>query len=79
MKALEWSWRYRRATRPVPGYLQQIRLTGPARFDPTLQTAGEIIRARQMTGGPILNGALENTGGLVAPERAPESRRQQAA
>lgn len=79
MNALNWSWRHRRATSPVPAYLQQIRITGPVRFDPTLQTAGQIMQTRQVAGSPDLNGAVEKTGRLVPPERALDVRRQQAA
>jgi hypothetical protein len=50
MNALDWPWGYRKATDPLPAYLQQIRITVPVQFDPTLQTAGETIHARQGAG-----------------------------
>jgi hypothetical protein len=79
MKVLEWSWRYRRATQPRPRYLQEIHVTGPARFDATLQMAGEMMRARQTTGGPVLNGGLRSTSLTVVSATAPTGGRQQAA
>lgn len=59
----------------MPAYLQQTRITGPVRFDPALQTAGQ----SQVAGPPELNGAVEKTGRLAPPERALDVRRQQAA
>jgi hypothetical protein len=52
MKAHEWSWRHRRATSPVPGYLQPLHSTGPVRFDPTLQIAADIVLTHQIAVAP---------------------------
>ena len=47
MIGLDWPWRRRKETDPFLRYLQPIHISGPVRFDPALQTAGEIIQARQ--------------------------------
>jgi hypothetical protein len=62
----------------VPAYLQQIRITGPVRFDSMLWTAGQIMQTRQVAGSPDLNGAVEKPLRLVPPERALDVRRQAA-
>jgi hypothetical protein len=66
MNAHKWSWRYCNTTIPLPAYLQPLRSAGPVRFDPTLQTAGEIMATGQVlvrseAGGParsVDHGAL---------------------
>ena len=45
MRRFDWPWR-RGATGPLPRYVQPMRVSGPVRLDPTLQTVGEIIEAR---------------------------------
>jgi hypothetical protein len=44
MKEHKWWWS-RHTSGPLPTYLQPIRHSGRLRFDPTLQTAGEVVRA----------------------------------
>jgi hypothetical protein len=41
--------------------------------------AGEMMRARQTTGGPVLNGGLRSTSLTVVSATAPTGGRQQAA
>ena len=66
MNTQNWSWRHPNAIGPLPGYLQSLRSAGSVRFDPTLQTAGEIMATGQVlvrseAGGParsVDHGAL---------------------
>ena len=47
----EWPWRHSNAGSPQPTYLQPARTTGPVRFDRTLQTAADIMRASRARSG----------------------------
>lgn len=59
MNTQRWYWRHGNATNPLPAYLQPLRSAGRVRFDPTLQTAGEILASGQI---------------LVRPEAAESAR-----
>ena len=48
MNTQRWPRRHGNATNPLPAYLQPLRSAGRVRFDPTLQTAGEILASRQI-------------------------------
>jgi len=46
MPAQEWRLRRQRElTGPLPAYLQPVHTRGRLRFDPSLQTAGELMRS----------------------------------
>jgi hypothetical protein len=60
MNTQNWSWRHPNAIGPLPGYLQPLRSAGSVRFDPTLQTAGEIMATRQVLVRPGAGGSARS-------------------
>jgi len=44
-------------TQEPPSYLRRSDVVGPVRFDPTLKTAAEIVRARAREELAVVNGA----------------------
>jgi hypothetical protein len=79
MNALERSWRHRRVVNSLPTCLRRIRITGPVRFDSTLQTAGEIRQTCQAYRPEHLKVAVERAGRLVPPELALDNHLHQQA
>ena len=64
MNLLNRPGRQRNVVSPLPAYLQPLCVHGPVRFDPTLETAREIMQTRHVVNDAVAGGNAEQLEGM---------------